>query len=72
MHSRAVVAMVVVDTKPVILPNLHNDHMTNLKRQLRKVWQLRPSLTSFSLYHPPNPYPHPHPHPKPTKLACPA
>ena len=53
MNSRALVAMIVVDTKPVILPNLHNDHMTNLKRQLRKVWQLRPSLTSFSLYHPP-------------------
>ena len=44
INSRAVVAMVVVDTKPVILPNLHNDHMTNLKRQLRKVWQLRPHL----------------------------
>ena len=44
MDSRAVVAMIVVDTKPVILPNLHNDHMTNLKRQLRKVWQLRPYL----------------------------
>ena len=40
MNSRALVAMIVVDTKPVILPNLHNDHMTNLKRQLRKVWQL--------------------------------
>ena len=36
INSRAVVAMVVVDTKPVILPNLHNDHMTNLKRQLRE------------------------------------
>ena len=36
--------MVVVDTKPVILPNLHNDHMDGVKWQLRKVAQLRPFL----------------------------
>ena len=42
MNSKAVVVMVVVDTKPVILPNFHNAHMDSVKWQLRKVTQLRP------------------------------
>ena len=50
MHSRAVVAMVVVDTKPVILPNLHNGHMDGVKWQLRKV--AAATLTSSPFDHP--------------------
>lgn len=35
INSKAIVVMLVVDTKPAILPNFHNDHMDALKRQLR-------------------------------------
>lgn len=35
INSNAIVVMLVVDTKPAILPNFHNDHMDELKRQLR-------------------------------------
>ena len=50
INSKAVVVMVVVDTKPVILPNLHNGHMDGVKRQLRKV--AAATLTSSSFDHP--------------------
>lgn len=35
INSKAIVVMLVVDTKPATLPNFHNDHMDALKRQLR-------------------------------------